>query len=92
MTWKDLWTEFLLKTGVPFKQKRRLPTFNRDSIERFRISSGIIRHRIENDLEQRLKKRSALFHHRKLIKEVLQAACTGGLWRKNNPGNLTSCH
>jgi hypothetical protein len=58
MTWKDLWTEFLLKFGVSINRKPRTVKIHRHTIDEFMTNAQIIKRRSENDFEDRLKTRT----------------------------------
>ncbi len=60
MTWKDLFTEFLLKCGVTINRKQRQPQIRRHSIDEFMTTAQIIKGRSERDFEDRLNRRSKI--------------------------------
>ncbi len=58
MTWKDLWTEFLLKLGVTINRKARRVRIHRHTIDEFMTNAQIIKGRNERDFEDRLNRRT----------------------------------
>ncbi|MEI6750638.1 MAG: hypothetical protein WCM93_15885, partial [Bacteroidota bacterium] len=58
MTWKDLWTEFLLKLNIPIKRKLRRVRIPRHDINEFMTIANIIKGRNERDFDDRLNRRS----------------------------------
>lgn len=58
MTWKDLWTEFLLKLGVTINRKARRVKIHRHTIDEFMTNAQIIKGRNERDFEDRLNRRT----------------------------------
>jgi hypothetical protein len=60
MTWKDLWTEFLLKLNIRVNRKLRKPRIPRHDINEFMTTANIIKGRSERDFDDRLNKRSRI--------------------------------
>jgi hypothetical protein len=60
MTWKDLWTEFLLKLNIRVNRKPRKPRIPRHDINEFMTTANIIKGRSERDFEYRLNNRSKI--------------------------------
>lgn len=60
MTWKDLWTEFLLKLNINVNRKPRRARIPRHDINEFMTTANIIRGRNERDFDDRLNKRSKI--------------------------------
>lgn len=60
MTWKDLWTEFLLKLNINVNRKPRRVKIPRYDISDFMTTANIIKGRNERDFEDRLNKRSKI--------------------------------
>lgn len=58
MTWKDLWTEFLLKLGVTINRKARRVRIHRHTFDEFMTNAQIIKGRNERDFEDRLNRRT----------------------------------
>lgn len=58
MTWKDLWTEFLLKFGIKVNKKPRKLKIQRHDINEFMTTANIIKVRNETEFENRLNRRS----------------------------------
>jgi hypothetical protein len=60
MTWKDLWTEFLLKLNIRVNRKPRKLKIQRHDINEFMTTANIIKVRNETDFENRLNRRSRI--------------------------------
>jgi len=60
MTWKDLWTEFLLKMGVKINLKPKRLIIHRHDIEEFMVNAQVVKGRTERDFEDRLFRRTTI--------------------------------
>jgi hypothetical protein len=58
MTWTDLWTEFLLKLGIPLNRKPRKPPVRHHTVAEFMTNAQIIKGRSERVFEDKLNRRT----------------------------------